>query len=549
MFAAALPTPKAPAPGIARRWNFADVWETIAKLQPETIAQQHGQRSQSWREFDQGANGVAAWLLAAGCQRQDKVALYMYNGPEYMQAAFACLKASLVPVNTNYRYTQEELRSLWDNADAAVVVFDAALRQTIEDIRARCTKVRAWLCVGDAADCPAWASPWQAKTLPEPPATAWERSGDDLILIYTGGTTGHPRGVMWQQHDLYMASNTTADPPAADMELVRQRVSNSAQLPVGLPAAPLMHGTAFVFASTVLNRGGKVVTLTHRQLQMDELLGAVDERQVSELCIVGDAFCRPMVDALDAEPGRWQLASLKAVSSSGMMWSQPNKQRLLRHAKAAVLVDFLNSSEASGMGRAISSRERGGEAAQFKPGKHAVVLDAQGRHLPPGSPEIGRIAVRGNVPLGYYGDPEKTAATFPVIDGVRYAIPGDYARLEADGSIALLGRGSVSINTGGEKVFPEEVEECIKLLPQVRDAVVVGVPHERFGESVSAVVELQPGQMLSLDEITNHARGRLAGHKVPRHLIVVETMGRGPNGKADYPGLRRLAQERVLAIS
>ncbi len=520
-------------------------------LQPESIAQQHGQRSQSWGEFDQGANGVAAWLLAAGCQHQDKVALYMYNGPEYMQAAFACLKASLVPVNTNYRYTQNELHSLWDNADAAVVVFDAALRHTIEDIRARCTKVRAWLCVGEVSDCPVWASPWQAQAqpLPEPPHTAWDRSGDDLILIYTGGTTGHPRGVMWQQHDLYMASNTTADPPEADMELVRQRVSNSAQLPVGLPAAPLMHGTAFVFASTVLNRGGKVVTLTHRQLQMDELLDAVDERQVSELCIVGDAFCRPMVDALDAEPGRWKLASLKAVSSSGMMWSQPNKQRLLQHAKAAVLVDFLNSSEASGMGRAISSRERGGEAAQFKPGKHAVVLDAQGRPLPPGSPEIGRIAVRGNVPLGYYGDPEKTAATFPVIDGVRYAIPGDYARLEADGSIALLGRGSVSINTGGEKVFPEEVEECIKLLPQVRDAVVVGVPHERFGESVSAVVELQPGQMLSLDEITNHAHGRLAGHKVPRHLIVVETIGRGPSGKADYPGLRRLAQERVLAIS
>lgn len=551
MPAAPLPKPSAAAPATNRRWNFADVWETIARQQPKATAQQHGAHSQSWREFDQGANGVAAWLLAAGCQHQDKVALYMYNGPEYMQAAFACLKASLVPVNTNYRYTQEELRSLWDNADAAVVIFDAALRHTIEDIRARCTKVRAWLCVGEAADCPPWASAWQqqAAPLPGPPASAWGRSGDDLILIYTGGTTGHPRGVMWQQHDLYMASNTTGDPPQADMELVRQRVGNSAELPVGLPAAPLMHGTAFVFASTVLNRGGKVVTLTQRQLQMDELLDAVDERQVSELCIVGDAFCRPMVDALDAEPGRWQLASLKAVSSSGMMWSQPNKQRLLQHAEAAVLVDFLNSSEASGMGRAISSRERAGEAAQFKPGKHAVVLDAQGRPLPPGSPEIGRIAVRGNVPLGYYGDPEKTAATFPVIDGVRYAIPGDYARLEADGSIALLGRGSVSINTGGEKVFPEEVEECIKLLPQVRDALVVGVPHERFGESVSAVVELLPGQGLSLEQLAAHVRARLAGHKVPRHLIVVETIGRGPNGKADYQGLRRLAQERVLATS
>ena len=531
-------------------WNLADVWETVARAHPDRIAQRHGSRSVTWAEFDQHANGVAHWLLDAGCRHQTKVALYLYNGPEYLQAAAACLKVSLVPVNTNYRYRRDELRALWDNADAEVVVFDAAFAATVEEIRGRCPRIRHWLCVGDPSACPDWASPWYGAAEPRaaPPQTPRPRSGDDLILIYTGGTTGHPRGVMWRQHDLYCASNTTGDPEIADHGRVRERLSQDAgAAPVGLPAAPLMHGTAFVFASTILNRGGTVVTLTQRQLEMTELLDTVEQQRVTELCIVGDAFCRPMVDALDADPTRWNLTGLKAVSSSGMMWSEDNKQRLLRHAIHAMLVDFLNSSEASGMGRAVSSRSRTGAPARFRLGRNAVVLDEAGRPLPPGSPEIGRIAVRGGVPLGYYGDPVKTAATFPVIDGVRYAIPGDYARVEADGSITLLGRGSMSINSGGEKVFPEEVEECVKLLPEVRDAVVVGVPHERFGESVTALIEWATARPLPDQAVVDHVRERLAGHKVPRHVVTVESMQRGPNGKADYQSLRRHAMEILAA--
>lgn len=542
------PLPENRAPGA--EWNFADVWETIARAQPDRLAHVHGDAALTWREFDQRANGIAAWLLRAGCSHQDKVALYLYNGPEYMQAAFACLKVSLAPVNTNYRYKQDELRSLWDNADASVVIFDAAFTDSVEEVRTRCRKVRAWLYLGEVASCPAWASAYAAEAAPvtDPPRAATPRSGDDLILIYTGGTTGHPRGVMWRQHDLYTASNTTGDADLADLALVRDRVSSPDwSPPIGLPAAPLMHGTAYVFASTILNRGGTVVTLQGRQLDIVELLDTVQERRVTELCIVGDAFCRPMVDALDAAPDRWDLGSLKAVSSSGMMWSQANKDRLLRHAPNAVLVDFLNSSEASGMGRAVSSRERPTQSARFRLGRNAFVLGADGRPLPPGSPEVGRIAVRGGVPLGYYGDPEKTAATFPVIEGVRYAIPGDYARVEADGTVTLLGRGSVSINSGGEKVFPEEVEECIKQLPAVRDAAVVGVPHERFGETVTAVVELTPGRQLSAQLVLDHVRERLAGHKVPRHVVFVESLQRGPNGKADYMALRRRAAEAVRA--
>jgi fatty-acyl-CoA synthase len=416
----------------------------------------------------------------------------------------------------------------------------------VNAVRARCNKVRLWLWVNDGgASCPAWAVPYEASAQahPERVEAPWGRSGDDQILIYTGGTTGRPRGVMWRQHDLYVSSNTTGDPAQADLAFVRERLarmqSEQTAPPVGLPAAPLMHGTAYVFASAILNRAGRVVTLTNTQFDVTELLSAIQAGPATDLCIVGDAFCRPMVDALDAAPGRWNIACLKAVSSSGMMWGNANKARLLEHAPNAVLIDFLNSSEASGMGRAISSKGRANPSARFKLGKNAFVIDADNRSVQPGSGIAGRIAVGGNVPLGYYGDPEKSAATFPVIEGMRCAVPGDFAMVELDGSITLLGRGSVSINTGGEKVFPEEVEECIKLLPEVRDAVVVGVPDERFGETVAVVLELADGQSVDADTVITHVRAHLARHKAPRHVMQVPSIGRGPNGKADYMALRK----------
>ncbi len=518
-------------------WTFTDVWETVADAVPNRIALTHGDRRITWREFDHRADGVAAALLGAGLDRQDKVALYLHNAPAYLESAFAALKAGLVPVNTNYRYTGDELVQLWTDADAAAVIFHGTFAAQADAVRARCPTVKAWLFVDDGAgDCPAWAIPYEpaAQASTRRTVAPWGRSGDDQLLIYTGGTTGLPRGVMWRQHDMFMAANTTGDPEIANHDHVRQRLGEAAA-PVGLPAAPLMHGTGFVFAATILNRGGTVVTLPGVSFDVAALLDTIVHEGVTDLCIVGDAFCRPMADALDREPERWDLRRLRVVSSSGMAWSAAVKERLLVHAPGALLIDFLNASEASGMGRAMTSARRKDGGSRFQLGRNACVIGDDGRPLMPGDPAAGRMAVSGHIPLGYYKDPAKTAATFPVIDGVRYAVPGDLATIDADGSITLLGRGSTCINTGGEKVFPEEVEEAITAWSGAIDALVVGVPHERFGQMVAAAVAMAEGTIFDEAGLLEHLRGRLAGHKIPRAIMAVASIGRGPNGKADRP--------------
>ena len=528
-------------------WSFADVWETAADTLPESTVHVVGDRRTSWAAFDHHADGVAATLLAHGAERQDKVALYLYNGAEYLESAFACLKAGLVPVNTNYRYGADELRHLWRDADAAAIVFHGAFTETVAALRPELPIVRAWLHVEDGSEpCPSWATPYaQAKQAAQTRVRApWGRSGDDLILIYTGGTTGRPKGVMWRQHDLYRVSDVCRDPPNSDLEHVRQRIADAGAPPVGLPAPPLMHGTAYVFAATILNRGGTVATLPSRSFDVAELLDVIARERVTALCIVGDAFCRPLVDALDAEPQRWDVSCIEAVSSAGMMWSPQLKRRLLGHVPGAVLVDFLNSSEASGMGRSVFSRRSRDPDPRFRLGVNAFVVDEDGHPLRDVG-ATGRIAVSGHLPLGYYKDPARTEETFPVIEGVRCSIPGDYAVIEEDGGVTLLGRGSTSINTGGEKVYPEEVEQALKTHPEVVDAVVVGVPDERFGQAVAAAVQLAPGATATPDQLSAHVGAQLARYKAPRHLVLVEAVARAPSGKADYPAITRRVRDSL----
>ncbi|MFZ9042482.1 MAG: acyl-CoA synthetase [Ilumatobacteraceae bacterium] len=538
-------------------WNLADVFERIARQIPDELAQQQGDRRLTWSEFDQRADGVARRLLDAGLTEQDKVAQYLFNCPEYIESLFASFKSGMATVNTNYRYAADELVYLWDNADVVAVVFHGTFAPSIEPIRDRVPRVRLWLWVDDGAGpCPDWAVPYEhAASAPTdgPVRGPWGRSGDHLFLLYTGGTTGMPKGVMWRQDDMFLAldaANKRRMPPEQNLDAVSDRVVRAG--PRGLPGAPLMHGTGLFNAISTLMIGGSVTTMTGRHFDPVELLDTIERFGINSVSIVGDAFAKPILRALDDEPDRWDVSSLRVLFSSGVIWSGETKAGLLRHNPRLIMVDALGSSEAIGMATNTTTADGGGATARFELGPNARVVTEDGRDVVPGSGELGRVALRGFTPIGYYKDPEKSAATFQVIDGQRYSIPGDWAEVLADGSVKLLGRGSQCINTGGEKVYPEEVEECLKLHPLVADAAVVGVPDERFGEAITAIVELDRRADDAVDpatddlaaELIDHVKQRLARFKAPKSVLVVPTIGRAVNGKLDYRRLKAFAVEQ-----
>jgi 3-oxocholest-4-en-26-oate---CoA ligase len=528
-------------------WNFADVWETVADVHPEATAVVQGARRVSWRDFERRSEGLAGWLAERVPQAQDKVALYLVNGPEYLEAMFACFKARLVPVNTNYRYGEAELEYLWQNSDAVAVVFHGAFTARIDKIRSDVPGVRSWLWVDDGSGpCPEWADAYE-QAIEDGGRRSWgRRSGDDLVFLYTGGTTGRPKGVMWRQDDLFVRMNTSGFrryPLDEGIESIRKDLANGTGMSL-LPACPLMHGTGCFTSLECLNEAGTVVLLTGRSFDPMELWDTVDREQVNGLVIVGDPFARPLLEALEAQPGRWQLTSLVGIISSGAMWSENVKRGLLDHHSGMLLIDAFSSSEALGMGTSVSSSDNARHTAEFALGPEVrVLVPGQDRDVRPGSGEVGMLALGGRNPVGYYKDPEKSAATFREIDGVRYSIPGDFAEVNEGGSIHLLGRGSVCINTAGEKVYPEEVEEALKSHDDVRDAVVVGVPHERLGEQVVAVVEPEDSRQVDEGELIDHVKSLLAGYKAPKHVKVVSSIGRSPSGKVDYGRHRQEAAE------
>ena len=533
-------------------WNFAELWERIADRFPDADAQVQGDLRFTWREFDGRADALARHLLDGGAVHQDKVALYVYNSPEYMEGAFAAYKAGLVPVNTNYRYLDDELAYLWDNADAIAVVFHSDFTERVDAVRARLPKVRHWLWVdNDGSTRPDWAESYEdvVNTPTGRTKAPWGRSGDDITMIYTGGTTGMPKGVMWRQDDLIRAVHGVAnatflqDPEEVGIDTPVDTLPGPGA--PGLPACPLMHGTGWYTANLYLTAGGTLVLLESPHFDVEELLDTVQREKVGAMTIVGDAFAKPIIRALDAEPDRWDISSVVLITSSGVMWSNEGKEGLLRHNPGMLLLDSFSSSEAIGMGSSVSAAGAEDRTAHFSLGSAVKVFSDTGEEVQPGSGERGRVAIPGHVPLGYYKDPEKSAATFIERDGKRYSIPGDYATVDADGTITLLGRGSVCINTGGEKVFPEEVEEALKTHPLVHDAVVVGVPDEKFGEAITGVVELAPGSTVDAEELTAHVKERLAHYKAPKNVLFVDTIGRAPNGKVDYKRAKQLALDEL----
>ncbi|HEX3917541.1 MAG TPA: acyl-CoA synthetase [Caulobacteraceae bacterium] len=534
-------------------WNYANVWESIAAVIPERPAQIQGERVVTWAEFDARADALARRLMALGLTHQSKVAAYLYNGPEYLETYYAAFKGAFAPVNTNYRYVADELIYLFDNADAEAIVFHASFTPTVEAIRERLPMVKAWIAVAEPGwPVPDFALDYDAIVAEPGPRAAppWGRSNDDLLILYTGGTTGMPKGVMWRMEDLFFVLGGGGNffagtaplerPEDAGPRVLEMIARGDAMLgpQVTLAAAPLMHGTAQFTGLAGLTSGGAVASLpSSNHFDANELWNEVERIKANAIAIVGMAFAQPMLEALDANPGRWDLSSLRRIGSSGVMWSMENKQGLLKHLPGCSIFDSLGSSEAVGLGASVSAANEAAQTSKFMVTPNSACFTEDGRRVEPGSGERGLLAVSGYLPLGYYKDQEKTDRTFKVFEGRRWSVPGDWATVEADGSLKLLGRGSQVINTGGEKVFPEEVEEAVKRYPGVRDAAVVGVPDPRFGERICAVVEMGDGPAPSLADLAEHVRQHLARYKAPRELVVAP-VHRAANGKLDYKTVR-----------
>jgi 3-oxocholest-4-en-26-oate---CoA ligase len=530
--------------------NIADIFETVVATVPDKPAlvvrtgDGHDELRLSFRELDDRVNRLAHAMLAMGIGEGDHVGCHLYDGNQYVETTLAAYKVRAVPVNVNFRYVDEELTYLFGNADLKLVVTEPDL----EDRAARAAATLAW-------SCPVLvAHDRYENLLSQQPATrpdVGERSPDDRYGLWTGGTTGMPKGVIWRQEDIYLSAiggNGNAllgIEPVKDLDDVAARVRKGTPLPGTLTVCPLMHGGGFWVAFSAILAGSFSVLIRDVGFDPAFALRVIGEERVSVLMTIGDAYARPIVDLLEScGPGEYDLSSLLVYGTGGAILSPSVKDDLARLLPTTVVHDGFGASETGGQGRLVGTGADGAPRFLMEPGN--VVIADDGTLCQPGDGKVGLLANSGQIPLGYYKDEAKTAATFPVIDGVRYAVPGDLASVDADGSIAVYGRGSVSINSGGEKIFPEEVEKALKRHPSVFDATVVGTPNERFGAQVTAVVELRkehadapPG----LAEVQDHCRLHLAGYKVPRAVVFVDDTVRSPSGKPDY----RWAKEIALA--
>ena len=530
--------------------NIATAWEAISDQIGDLTAISTSENSESWEEFENRSASLAKTFSEKGLKRDSKVAFYCYNGPEYLEGQFAAFKIRAIPANVNYRYLDEELAYILNNADAEAILFDSSLTERVDSVRSRCPKLKVFVRIGGGSS-EDWITDYEEAvnndTLPR-----IERSGDDLWFLYTGGTTGSPKAVMWSHAGLlggmaetFRSLGEKIPENSEEAASIAKRVTSEGKEIRQLCAAPLMHGTSSLTALSTHTHGGLVSTLSSRIFDPRELWEMVEKCKITMLTIVGDAFARPMIEELEnsfTNDIAWDITSLRLVMSSGVMFSAPLKERLL-DLHSCTILDALGSSEGTGMGKQVTSRRRKDTGtARFFLGEHTRVLTENGEEVEPGSNMTGKLALGYPLPVGYYKDPEKTEATFPTINGRRWSIPGDWASVEKDGSITLLGRGSECINTGGEKVFPEEVEEALKINPLVVDCNVVGISDERWGQAVTAVVEIKTGATLEEAELLTEVKERLAGYKVPKSVIFVEKLKRGPNGKADYRWARDIAE-------
>ncbi|WP_217242636.1 acyl-CoA synthetase [Streptomyces sp. AC555_RSS877] len=532
-------------------YNLADLFESVVDVVPDREALVYidhpgtgAERRLTYAELDAAANRIGHHLADSGVRPGEHVGLHLYNGVEYLQAVLGCLKARIVPVNVNYRYVEDELVYLYRDADLVGLVFDAEFTDRVAAALPHTDALRHMVRVGTPAPGAAEVAAVdfaRAEASGSPERGFPTRSGDDQFIIYTGGTTGMPKGVMWRQEDLFFSGlgggAPTGEPVKKPQELAERVAAGGAGITF-FPAPPLMHGTSTLTAFIGFNFGQRVVL--HRKFAPQEVLRTIEREKVTSMSLVGDAMLRPLIDALEGPMKGIDMSSMFSVSSSGAIMSDTVRRQFQALVPNVMLLNNFGSSESGFNGTATedSGPERG---FRVRVNSRTQVVDPATRE-PVAVGEVGRVAQCGHVPIGYYNDPRKSAETFFEKDGERWVLLGDMATVDEEGVVTVLGRGSQCINTGGEKVYPEEVEQALKSHPDVYDALVAGVPDATWGHHVAAVVQVREGAVRpSLEEIQAHCRSRLAGYKIPRRLVVAQTLRRSPSGKADYRWAREVA--------
>ncbi|MFJ2886847.1 acyl-CoA synthetase [Streptomyces sp. NPDC087305] len=532
-------------------YNIADLFESVVDVVPDREALVYidhpgtgAERRLTYAELDAAANRIAHHLIDTGIRPGEHLGLHLYNGVEYLQTVLGCLKARVVPVNVNYRYVEEELVYLYQDADLVALVFDTEFTERVAAALPRAEQLRHLVRVGappaEGPDVPAVAFA-DAEATGSPERGFPARSPDDQFIIYTGGTTGMPKGVMWRQEDLFFSGlgggAPTGEPVKKPQELAERVAAGGAGITF-FPTPPLMHGTSTLTAFIGFNFGQRIVI--HRKFVPEEVLRTIEKEKVSSMSLVGDAMLRPLIDALNGPMKGTDCSSMFSVSSSGAIMSETVRRQFQELLPNTMLLNNYGSSE-SGFNGTATADSGAGKSFRIRVNSRTQVVDPA-TYEPVAVGEIGRVAQCGHVPLGYYNDPRKTAETFFEKGGQRWVLLGDMATVDEEGVVTVLGRGSQCINTGGEKVYPEEVEQALKSHPDVYDALVAGVPDAKWGNHVAAVVELRPGaERPSLDDIQTHCRTHLAGYKIPRQLVFADSIQRSPSGKADYRWAREVA--------
>ena len=538
---------------VAVALNIADLAEHAIDAVPDRVALICGDEQLTYAQLEEKANRLAHYLIDQGVKKDDKVGLYCRNRNEIVIAMLGVVKAGAIIVNVNFRYVEGELRYLFDNSDMVALVHERQYSDRVANVLPDTPNVKTVLVIEDGSDNDyqryGGVEFYSAIAQGSPERDFGERSADDIYLLYTGGTTGFPKGVMWRHEDIYRVlfggtDFATGEFVEDEYDLAKAAAASGPMIRYPIP--PMIHGATQ--SSTWMSLFGGQTTVLEPEFNADEVWRTIHKHKVNLLFFTGDAMARPLLDALlahqDSGQRSYDLSSLFLLASTAALFSPSIKEKLLELLPNRVITDSIGSSETGFGGTSIVAKDAphsGGPRVTID--HRTVVLDDDGNEVKPGSGVRGFIAKKGNIPVGYYKDEKKTAETFRTINGVRYAIPGDYAQVEEDGSVTMLGRGSVSINSGGEKIYPEEVEAALKGHPDVFDALVVGVPDPRYGQHVAAVVQARPGARPSLAELDSFVRSEIAGYKVPRSLWLVDEVKRSPAGKPDY----RWAKEQTEA--